>query len=116
MIEISDETVFPYNLKHFSSTILIFSISFQCALALCLCISPCFYQVVYCKRTGNGRSATVKRQFNNYYESRDETIFEENQLRINFFKSNRYIISLGERFQQLCHCCDIFSVIFVIRI
>ena len=41
--------------------------------------------MVYCKRTGDGRSETVKKEFNNYYRSRNEHILEENQLRINFF-------------------------------
>ena len=75
-----------------SSTIDVFDHSLvYCILTLCLCISPCFSQVVYCKRTGDGKSETVKRQYNNYYESSNEPILED-QLRINFF--NRVIDTL----------------------
>ena len=62
MIKFPDETVFPYNFKYLSSTIsLTFSITLQCILALCLSISPCLSQVVYCRTTGSGRCENVKK-------------------------------------------------------
>ena len=69
--------------------------------------------MVYCKRTGDGRSETVKRQFNNYYQSRNEPILEENQLRINFFNRVIDTLCLWERDFNNYVNAVIFSVSFL---